>query len=319
MVEVINVSRKSALLVPSTLECLSGLPTINLTAGCAHGCLYCYTRGYSSYPGEGKIYLYGNTFTKLRGELPRKRKRPVAVYFSPSSDLFQPVPEVLDLAYEVLKFLFENEVGVAFLTKGKIPDRHMVLLKEYHPLVRAQIGLTTLDEGLLKIFEPKAALPRIRVEQVRQLIEAGITTQVRLDPTLDELLARLSETGVKQIAASTLFLRPAIIGSLKRHLHDQALSGVVLSNFGQEYRLNMRAQNSPIIALPADKRKVIYNRLEKKACEYGIAVKVCACKNPDIAEGSCSIAGDWSQLPKRPAQQNLFEDSEMTGIPSAVI
>ncbi len=55
MVETIKARRKSSVLAPSSIACLSKIPTVNLTAGCAHGCVYCYSRGYSSYPGEGGV------------------------------------------------------------------------------------------------------------------------------------------------------------------------------------------------------------------------------------------------------------------------
>jgi DNA repair photolyase len=320
MGQVLHISRRSLLLRPSTIACLSGIPTINLTAGCAHGCLYCYTRGYSVYPGEGKIKIYSDTLTKLQQELPRKRKRPAAVYFSPSSDMFQPVPEVLELAYQVLQFLFANNVGVAFLTKGKIPDPHMDILKANPGLVRAQVGLTTMDAGLLGRFEPNAASPQERLEQARQLMQAGIITQVRLDPilpgvtddmkTLDELLREISHTGVREVAASTLFLRTPIINSLKRHLKDQPVLDDLLENFSSRCYLNMRVadpQGSRIMTLPIQKRKAIYDRVKRAAESYGINVKVCACKNPDMDSEHCSIAGDWSHLTPWPLQQALFD------------
>jgi len=97
MVTVIRANRRSAVLTPSSIACLSHMPTINLTSGCAHGCLYCYTRGYTTHPGENKVVLYENTLEKLKDELARKRTKPRAVYFSPSCDLFQPLPEVLSL------------------------------------------------------------------------------------------------------------------------------------------------------------------------------------------------------------------------------
>ena len=106
MVTVIKAERKSAVLTPSSLACLSIMPTINLTAGCLHDCIYCYIRGYSNYPGESAIVLYENTLDKLRDELRRRRAKPHAVYFSPSSDLFQPAQEVLELSHAVLEFLF---------------------------------------------------------------------------------------------------------------------------------------------------------------------------------------------------------------------
>jgi DNA repair photolyase len=229
-VKVIPTERKSAVLTPSALACLSRIPTVNLTAGCAHGCLYCYTRGFSCYPGEGKVKLYANTLDKLRAELPRKRRRPTVVYFSPSSDPFQPVPEVLDLAYDVMRFLLESGVSVAFLTKGRILERHMHLLEAHARNVRAGIGLVSLDDRLLSTFEPGAASAGARLRQAERLVEAGIGTAVRVDPilpgltdderTLAQLCAAVSRTGVTEIAASTLYLRPAVAASLRYGIHD---------------------------------------------------------------------------------------------------
>ena len=47
------------------------LPTINLTAGCLHDCVYRYIRGYRNYPGESRIVLYEDTLERLRDELRR--------------------------------------------------------------------------------------------------------------------------------------------------------------------------------------------------------------------------------------------------------
>ena len=89
--KAVPIERKSAVLTPSSLACLANIATINLTAGCAHRCIYYYTQGYTTLPRDGTVHLYGNTAVKLAEELRRKRQLSRAVYFSPSSDLFQPV------------------------------------------------------------------------------------------------------------------------------------------------------------------------------------------------------------------------------------
>ena len=160
MTEVIRTERKSAVLTPSSLACLKHATTVNLTAGCAHECCYCYACGYLTHPGEGKVRFYTNTLAKLRKELPRKRKQPTTVYFSPSSDPFQPVPEILDMAYDVFKFLLESGIGVVFVTKGRIPERHRNLLAAHAALVQGRIGLTTLDPVVAAAFEPMRRRPR---------------------------------------------------------------------------------------------------------------------------------------------------------------
>ena len=85
MVTVAWADRKSPVLSASSLVCLSQTPGVNLTLGCAHDCIYCYARGYSTFPGENKVIIYENIVEKLGVELARKKTKPQAIYFSPSS------------------------------------------------------------------------------------------------------------------------------------------------------------------------------------------------------------------------------------------
>ncbi len=317
--KVITVDRRSAVLTRSSLACLSGVASINLTGGCAHGCVYCYTRGYSNYPGQDAIRFYANTPKKLAAELAARRRHPEVVYFSPASDLFQPVPEVLDLAWATLKLLLESRIPVAFLTKGKIPSRHMRLLAEYAPLVRAQIGLITLDEPLRKTFEPNAAPCSVRIDQARALTDAKIATTGRLDPILpgltdsddafEQICSRFRNAGINSLAAGVLFLRPAILHSLKRNLKDPSLRKSLLEAFNSATRLPIHAENSSVTALPADQRQAIFDRLSAVARRHDIRVYPCACKNPDIASGGCHIAGQLPEGSGGDPQLELFDRS----------
>jgi DNA repair photolyase len=315
--EVIRTERKSAVLTPSSLACLAHVPTINLTAGCAHECRYCYARGYLMHPGEGKVTFYTNTLAKLREELHRKRKKPTTVYFSPSSDPFQPVPEVLDMAYDVFRFLLESEIGVAFVTKGRIPERHRKLLAAHAPLVQGRIGLITLDPAIVAAFEPRAATSDVRLAQAAELIGAGIPIEARLDPILpgvtdgadclEPLCEALAHIGVRTIAASVLFLRPAVIGSLRRHMKDTLMLKTLLDRFVGGERLAIHAGNSRVAALPASARIEIMERLKSIGYHYGLQVLVCACKNPDISSGSCHISGRWPPIVRDDRQLGLFQ------------
>lgn len=317
MGNVIQVERKSSLLTPSSLACLSRMPTINLTAGCAVGCVYCYTVGYSSHPGGGKVALYGNTLEKLKRELAGKRSLPSAVFFSPASDLFQPVPQVLELGHQILEFLLSKGIGVVFLTKGQIPENTLGLILRYADQVRAQIGITTLDERIAGNFEPNAARPSERLEQLATLIDGGVPSQARLDPILPGLtddtvglvglFEALAKAGVTHAAAGLLFLRPRILGSLKRNVQDKDMLEETLSFYGDASRLAIRAENySTIGVLPQATRAEIFARIKQAAEKSEIRLSVCACKNPDIASGTCGIGGAWPRQPRHEAQPLLF-------------
>lgn len=316
MVKVVWADRRSAVLTPSSLACLSHIPTINLTAGCAHGCLYCYTRGYTVYPGEDRVIVYGNTLEKLKDELARKRTKPQAVYFSPSSDFFQPVPEVLALGYQILQFLFSQGIGVAFLSKGRIPDETLTLLLDNADKVKAQIGVITLDEDVWHMWEPNTASPEIRLAQIARLIAGGIVTEARLDPVipgltdtsdgLRDLFYALGQVGCTRAAASTLFLRPSVLESLKRNVHEKKVLGGVLGFYREAQRLAIHAEHSSVTALPRDAREEIYERLKHIADEHTIDLVICACKNPDMAHGTCNISGAWPKRSGHGLQRSLF-------------
>jgi DNA repair photolyase len=320
MVKVIQTARRSAVLTPSSLACLSHMPTINLTSGCAHGCLYCYTRGYSTHPGEDKVVLYRNTLDKLKEELAHKRKKPQAVYFSPSSDLFQPVPEVLELGYQILEFLFSQEIGVAFLSKGKIPEKTMKLFLDNAVKVKAQIGTITLDESIQRIFEPNTASPGERIEQITRLVTGGIATEARLDPvlpgltdsedTLRQLFSALTKAGVKRVAVSTLFLRSSVLESLKRNVQDAKLLQALLDFYRDAKHMAIHAERSSVMALPSTVRDEIYTRIGRIAEEHDMILSICACKNPDLAHRTCNIGGNWPKSSESDAQLNLFDQGD---------
>lgn len=317
MVTVIKADRKSAVLTPSSLACLSAMPTINLTAGCLHDCVYCYIRGYRNYPGESRIVLYEDTLERLRQELRRRHTRPHAVYFSPSSDLFQPAAEVLELSHAILKFLLDEGIGVAFLTKGHIPDDTIQLLINHAELVRAQIGLISLDDRISQAFEPHAASPRERLQQLEALIAGGVLAEARLDPILPTLtdspdslnqhFATLVQIGVKRVAAGPLFLRAAIRQSLTRSISDREMLAPLLGAYRDKEQVVMRGTELPIQNLPAEARRQIFVRLQNAAEAHGIELSLCACKNPDLAQGSCNIAGRWPRRPPSAVQMPLMK------------
>jgi DNA repair photolyase len=315
MTALIKANRKSAVLTPSSLACLKNMPAINLTAGCAHGCIYCYARGYSVYPGENRVVVYVNTLEKLKKELILKKSKPQAIYFSPSSDLFQPVPEVLELAHDILEFLFSQGVGVAFLSKGYIPDRTMNLLLANPDKARAQIGIITPDDNVRHIFEPGAASTGVRIRQMEILVAGGIDIEARLMPilpgitddarSLDRLFKMIALTGIKRVAISTLFLRPSIAASLRRLVPDKAAVIAMLDIYKNSARLPVHAARSSVIPLPRPKREEIYADVTRIARRYDVEISICGCMNPDIG-GSCNIGGKWEGSSMRNTQLALF-------------
>ena len=297
MVEIVRRKRKPPILTPSTIPCLRQLPTINVTQGCAIGCVYCYIQGYPDYPGQDRIVLYDNTADLVREELARKRKRPRRVYFSPSSDAFQDVPEVQEVSFETMRVLLDANVEVAFLTKGVIGSRVIEFFARAPQLIFAQVGITTLQDDLSAKIEPYAASPAQRLSGITSLARAGVSVTARLDPLIPDvtdtresiapLLAALRRVGVSAAAASYLFLRPQL--ALRRH-GLEVITSLCRDVDAWTYQRFLDGCGGGRM-IGAWERRRRFEFLQALGKEVGIAIGACRCKNPDLTSAGCGIAG----------------------------
>jgi DNA repair photolyase len=157
------------------------------------------------------------------------------------------------------------------------------------------------------------------------VVEAeGIATAARLDPilpaitdapeALDRLFAALAQVGVTRAAAGALFLRPSILCSLRKRIPGDILASLLMA-YEQENQTAMRGADYPIYNQPLERRREVFERVRDAGTAHGIGIDICACKNPDIARGSCNIAGKW---PARSRRLGLAA-SDRPGLDSGVI
>ena len=209
--------------------------------------------------------------------------------------------------------LLESGVGVDLVTKGAIPGRFFDLFRRHRGCVSGQVGLTTLDESLRAALEPGAAPVSERLLNVSRLKEAGVYVSVRADPLIHgvtdadadiaALMAACCQRGVTDMAASYLFLRPAIAASLKRHITDRALVERILAPYAQGSRFALRGGAGGGLALPEAIRRAAYERLVRLGVEHGLQVHVCGCKNPDVAGGRCHLVRSVEDVPESRGQE----------------
>src|SRR5947209_6996621 len=124
--------------------------------------------------------------------------------------------------------LLSRGITVTFLTKGFIPDEFVSLFARFPDLVRARIGLLSLDPNYHRTFEPGAAPPEVRLENLRRLHTAGVRAGVRHDPVipgvtdrveaLDALFAAFRKEGITSVDVGFLYIRPGIARLLRDEL-----------------------------------------------------------------------------------------------------
>lgn len=295
MFQLIERERKTSPLTRPLLPCLSKYHTMNLTCGCPNECVYCYAQSYDFHPGWGTVIYYSNMLEKLKKSLPRMRKKPELVYFSTASEPFLPIERILDDLYEIMSMLLKNNIFLLISTKCVIPDKFIALFKNNINKVHVQVGITTSNDRIRQVLEPRASSVNERLDNLNRLIAAGIKTEARMDPltpgltdtneSIKRIFKKLRDCGIKSGTASFMFLRYGI--ALNDKINFDSWS---LNKMAQEY-YNYKVTDycgSGTIWLPSTEyRKNRLATIKNIAGEFGIDIHLCRCKNKDITNECC--------------------------------
>lgn len=159
---------------------------MNIYKGCCHGCIYCDSRSECYRIDDfDKVRAKENALTTIRNDLRRKVKKGV-VGTGSMSDPYNPFERTLELTRHALELINAYEFGVAIVTKSDLITRDIDILREIkaHSPVICKITITSADDALCKIIEPKVSLSSERFEAIRQLSENGIFAGVTMMPVL---------------------------------------------------------------------------------------------------------------------------------------
>lgn len=180
---------------------------MNPYQGCEHGCIYCYARNTHNYWGysagldfEQKILVKEDAPRLLEEQLKKKNWQPEPIMLSGNTDCYQPIERDLEITREILKVLWKYRHPVGIITKNSLILRDLDLLKPMaeNKLVRTSISVTTLDEGLRRLLEPRTASVHSRLKTIQTLAENGIPVNVMLAPIIpglnDHEIMKMAET-----------------------------------------------------------------------------------------------------------------------------
>ena len=203
--------------------------TINPYRGCEFGCHYCYARYTHEFMEmwdgrdfERKIYAKVNAPDLLRAELRAARDRGLPIALGTATDPYQPAEKQYEITRRLLEVFAEFD-GLEFsiTTKSILILRDLDLLQAVSARHRFSVHMTvtTTDERLARLLEPKAPPPARRLEAVRALANAGIRVGVNLMPILPgltdspcalEAVARAAaHHGARSFYGNVLFLMPS--------------------------------------------------------------------------------------------------------------
>jgi DNA repair photolyase len=181
--------------------------SINPYRGCEHGCVYCFARPTHAYLGlspgldfETRLFSKPDAARLLREALRRPSYKVDTIALGANTDPYQPIERRLGITRQVLEVLAEHRHPTAIVTKSDLVLRDLDLLVAMarDRLVKVLISVTTLDRGLARRMEPRAATPPRRIEAIRALSAAGVPTGVLASP----MIPGLNDSEVESILAA---------------------------------------------------------------------------------------------------------------------
>ncbi len=170
--------------------------SLNPYQGCEHGCAYCYARPTHEYWGYGagldfeRVILMKRTAPALLEKELRKASWDGGVIsISGNTDCYQPVERKERITRSVLEVAQRFRQPIGIITKNALVLRDLDILEEMakHRLAHVAISLTTLDENLRRVMEPRTSTSANRLRTIEALANAGVPVQVMVAPIIPGL------------------------------------------------------------------------------------------------------------------------------------
>ncbi|HEY4273075.1 MAG TPA: PA0069 family radical SAM protein [Candidatus Udaeobacter sp.] len=170
--------------------------SLNPYRGCEHGCIYCYARPTHEYLGfsagldfESKIMVKTDAPDLLRAELESPRWQPQTLVLSGVTDPYQPIEKKLQITRGCLEVLAQFRNPVAIITKNHLVTRDIDVLRELaaYSAAAVNVSVTSLDQSLQRILEPRTTSPQGRLDAISQLRRANIPVGVMVAPIIPGL------------------------------------------------------------------------------------------------------------------------------------
>ncbi|HEX5170762.1 MAG TPA: PA0069 family radical SAM protein [Cyclobacteriaceae bacterium] len=170
--------------------------SLNPYQGCEHGCIYCYARNTHEYWGfnagldfESKIIVKKNAAELLERFILNPQWNAIPIAVSGNTDCYQPIERKLEITRSLLKVFLKYRHPLGMITKNSLVLRDLDLLSDLAKdnLVHVYISITTLDEKLRSVMEPRTASARKRLQTIEGLAKAGVPVGVMNAPIIPGL------------------------------------------------------------------------------------------------------------------------------------
>jgi len=207
--------------------------SMNPYQGCEHGCTYCYARNVHEYWGysagldfEQKIIVKKNAPELLRKFLMNPKWECLPISLSGNTDCYQPAEKKFGITRQLLEVCNEFNQPVGMITKnaGILRDKDILADMAKRRLVSILVSITSFDEDLRRVMEPRTTTAKQRLRTIRELSEAGVRMGVMLGPMIPGLneheMQRIMQAASENGASFSAYTFIRLNGAIKLIFHD---------------------------------------------------------------------------------------------------
>lgn len=207
--------------------------SMNPYAGCEHGCIYCYARNVHEYWGysagldfERKIIVKMNAPQLLRKQFMQPKWEVMPIMLSGNTDCYQPAEQKYRLTRGLLQVCNEFNHPVGILTKNAwiLKDKDVLQELAQKRLVTAMVSITSFNEELRRVMEPRTATATQRLRVIEELRNAGVTMGIMMGPMIpglnDHEMQRIMKSAADAGATFTAYTFIRLNGAIKFLFHD---------------------------------------------------------------------------------------------------
>jgi DNA repair photolyase len=207
--------------------------SMNPYMGCEHGCIYCYARNSFEYWGysagldfETKIMVKKNAPELFRKFLMNPKWECLPISLSGNTDCYQPAERKFEITKKLLETALEFKQPIGIITKNAAILRDKDILKKMADknLVSVLVSITSFDEDLRRVMEPRTTTGQQRLKIIRELSDAGVRMGVMLGPMIPGLneqeMQKIMKAASDNGAVFSAYTFVRLNGAVKLLFHD---------------------------------------------------------------------------------------------------
>ncbi len=270
-------------------ECTSERLLINPYNGCSFNCFFCYARAFTirRFDSENEeiyekfknfhVVIVYKDFYKVVAKQLDSIKIASCGYLSPITDPFQPVNEKYKLSESIIAEFVKRNIPIDFVTKGKISDEAINLIKRQEHSF-GQISILTLNDELRKKLT-NGASTEILLKNFERLADNNIYAVARLDPILPylndnlhdlrNLIKEVKKRGAKHIIASCV----DILKPIDAQFYDGLAR--IDKNLPEKYKVLYTENIGYYLNANINERKKLFENLKQICKDEKISFSLC--------------------------------------------